>query len=137
MILNAEAIVGSYLREHPDLIAIEARVLGSAPKKTGKPWVRTTLLDPENVTGTNQVEHLVAYYMQLDCYAGSEGGQPAAFRLAKAVRAALVDITKAELEGAVATDVEFPSMPRIPDTDFEPARERFVLDACVYMHPTS
>jgi uncharacterized protein DUF3168 len=133
--LNAEAIVGSYLREQPDIKSLEARVLGKTPDTTEKPWVRVTLLDPANVTGTRKVEWLVAYYLQLDCYAGATGGQTEAFKLAKAVRAALVALPGSDLDDGVATDAEFLSMPRIPDTDFSPARERYVLDAEVYLHP--
>jgi hypothetical protein len=134
-LLNAEAIVGSYLREHADLKALKARVLGQTPSTTDKPWVRITQQDLRNVTGTRKAEHLVAYWLQLDCYAGAKGGQPEAQALNAAVRAALVAITDASLAGAVATDVEFLSNPRIADDDFEPARERFVLDAEIYMHP--
>lgn len=134
-LLNAEAIVGSYLRDHADLKALEARVLGQTPSTTDKPWVRITQHHASNATGTRKVEHLVAYWLQLDCYAGAKGGQAEAVALNAAVRAALVAITAASLEGAVATDVEFLSNPRIPDDAIEPARERFVLDAEIYLHP--
>lgn len=135
--LNAEAIVSAYLREEAAVKALQTKVQGQTPedKYLAKPWIRVTLLDPQNVTGTREVEWLMAYYLQLDCYAGETGGQAEAFKLAQAVRNALVALPSVELEGAVATDVEFLSMPRIPDTDFSPARERYIADVVVYMHP--
>lgn len=134
-LVNAEAVVGAYLRTHPAVVALEARVLGETPDSTDKPWVQVTLINPSNETRNRQVEWLVGYYLQLDCYAGKDGGQSEAYSLASAVRSALVAITTVELDDAVATDVEFLTMPRIPDTEFEPARQRYVLDAIVYMHP--
>jgi hypothetical protein len=133
--LDAEAIVGAYLREDPSVKGLEARVLGRTPDTTDKPWVRLTLIDPKNVTGTRSVEHLVAYYLQLDCYAGRDGGQGEAFSLAKAVREALIALPTKSLSDAVATDVVPLSMPRIPDEDLSPSRERYILDIEIYMHP--
>jgi hypothetical protein len=134
-LLNAEAIIGAYLRSQPELVDLEASVLGSTPDSTGKPWVRVTLLDPENRTGTRQVEHLVGYYLQLDCYAGVEGGRPEAWALAQAVRQALVDAPASDVDGAVVTDVEPLTMPRSPDPELQPTRERYILVVIVTMRP--
>jgi hypothetical protein len=141
--MDSEGIIGHYLRTHPDVKALKARVLGQTPGKTDttEPWVQVTLLDPQNVTGNSRVEQLVSYYLQLDCYAG--GGEKvntsaAAFELADAVRSALLDaigqVIGADGE-AVVTDVRPVSMPRIPDADFEPARQRYMLDIEVFMRP--
>jgi Protein of unknown function (DUF3168) len=135
-LLDAKAIIRGYLLEQPAIQALEARVVGKTPDTTAKPWVRITLIDPRNATGINRVEHLVSYYLQFDCYAGAHGGEPEAFELAKAVRAALVeDFPNSILEEAVVTDVEAVSMHPLPDTDLDDARARFILDVEIYMHP--
>lgn len=137
-LLDAVAIVGDYLREHPLVSELVAdRVSHKSPDEESRdePWVRITQLDATNETGNRQVEHLVSYYLQIDCYAGADNRYAEAFDLVAGVRAALVAITQAELEGAVATDVGFASMPSQPDVDLKPARERQILDAEVFMYP--
>jgi hypothetical protein len=134
-LLNAEAIIGAYLRSLPKVESLEATVGGKTPDSTAKPWVRITLVDPENRTGTRQVEHLVGYYLQLDCYAGAEGGRTEAWALAQAVRQALVEAPNSELDGAVVSDVEPLTMPRSPDPEIQPTRERYILDVIVTMRP--
>ncbi|HYJ21629.1 MAG TPA: DUF3168 domain-containing protein [Solirubrobacterales bacterium] len=137
-ILDAVAIVGDYLREHPDVESmVGGRVSHKSPSEGDfeEPWVRITLLDPQNVTGNSRVEWLVSYYLQIDCYAGSENRFAEAFDLAAAVRAALIALPDADLEDAVVTDIGFASMPSQPDADLMPARERFILDAEVFAHP--
>lgn len=138
MILNAEALIGKYLRELPALKALKVRVLGETPPEADqeKPWIRLTLIDPQNATGINRVERLVSYYLQLDCYAGATGGQSEAFAVATAARSALVGLPDADpFAEAVVTDADPLSMPRIPDTDFAATRQRYVLDIEVWMHP--
>lgn len=135
LLLNVEPLVGSYLKDISGVKALEARVVSKTPGTTDKPWVRITLLDSSNETGTRQAEHLVAYYLQLDCYGGSSGGRDEAFRLVQAVRGALVDLPQLQpFEEAVVTDVAPISMPRIPDPDLG-GRERYLLDVAIYMHP--
>lgn len=133
MIPYVEKIASDYLRDHPDVEALGARVVGKTPSSTSEPWVRVTQLDAANEP-TSRPEHLIDYLIQFDCYAGSDGGQPEANLLTRTVRAALHDMPDADHDDAVVTDVRFTSMARIPDVEFEPARERFVLDATVYMH---
>jgi hypothetical protein len=135
LLLNVEPLIGGYLKEVPGVKALEARVVSKTPGTTDKPWVRITLLDSPNETGTRQAEHLMAYYLQLDCYAGTSGGREEAFAVVRAVRAALVDLPEAQpFEEAVVTDVAPISMPRIPDPDLG-GRERYILDVAIYMHP--
>jgi hypothetical protein len=138
LLLDAVAIVGDYLRVHPVVSGLVGdRVSHRSPDEESRDeaWVRITQLDAANVTGNRQVEHLVSYYLQIDCYAGADNRYAEAFDLVAAVRAALVAITQAELDGAVATDVAFASMPSQPDGDLKPARERQILDAEIFMHP--
>jgi hypothetical protein len=135
-LLDAKAIVRSYLLEQPSVQSLQARVVGKTPESTAKPWVRITLIDPQNATGINRIEHLVSYYLQFDCYAGADGGEPEAFELAKAVRSALIeDLPGSVLEEAVVTGAIAVSMHPMPDTDLDDARGRFILDVEIYMHP--
>jgi hypothetical protein len=134
LLLNVEPLVGGYLKDISGVKALEARVVSKTPGTTEKAWVRVTLLDPRNKTRTRRVEHIVSYYLQLDCYAGNEGGRDEAFRLAAAVRAGLVDMPETQpLPDVVVSDVQPGSMSRLPDSDLG-GRERFVLDIEVWMH---
>jgi hypothetical protein len=137
VILNAEAIIASFLKEQPAVAAlVGTRVVAQTPPSTDKPWVRVTLIDPQNKTGIRRVEYLVGYYLQLDCYTGKTGGQAEAFALAKAVRDALVTAPGTAIGDVIVTDAAPLSMPRSPDTDLSPARERFILDIEITMKPT-
>lgn len=135
-LLNSEAVVAELLKQDTDVVAIAGtRIVSQTPSTTENPWVRVTLIDPQNRTRINRVERLVGYYLQIDCYAGNGDGQADAFALAKAVRNALVTAPDREVDGVVVTDAEPLSMPRIPDTDFAPARQRYILDLILTMHP--
>ena len=135
VIPDAPAIVGSQLRGHPDVMALDTRVAGQIPKSFTKPWVKITQLDATNVTG-GRPEHLINFYLQFDCYAGAQAdnAQEQASRLGRTIRAVLHDLTEQDIDGVVVTHVAFTSDARIPDEAFEPARERVVLDAEVRMH---
>lgn len=133
--VNAEKVVSDYLRAHPDVAAITDRVVGKTPSSTVAPWVLVRQLDAPS---GGIPDHLVGFLLQLDCYAARDeeenDGQPGAAALYRAVRGALRDIA-GKRSGAVATGAQIVSAPRIPDTDFEPARERFIITARVYLHP--
>lgn len=128
LIPDGEKVVADYLREHPDL---DVRVVSKTPEDTAQPWIRITQLD-----GPSKLhpEHLVPFWLQYDCYAGATGGKPEASLIARQARAALAVINKANHAGAVVTGAEITGDARIPDTEFEPARERRVLTATVYAH---
>lgn len=128
MIPDAERLVGEYLRAHPD---VTARVVGRTPGKNASDpaWIRLTQLDAADDPTSGQ-EHLIGYLLQLDIYAG---GQPEVWTLARAVRAALHAMPGTHGD-IVITAVRFTGMARIPDQDFEPARERVVLTTTVYAH---
>lgn len=134
---DAEEIVGAYLRDHPEVEELGARVAGKTPSSQTAPWVRLFLLDAPTRSGT--VDHLIEFFLQLDCYAGQEAqtahrAQAEASLLARTVRAALKDMPEAALD-AVVTGVEVNGFRRDPDSDgFEPARERFIVTALVWMH---
>lgn len=132
---DAERIVGDYLRGHPDVMALDARVSSRLPTSFTRPWVRLTQLDATNVTG-GPVEHLVLYYLQLDCYAGETASNPQleASDLSRAVRAVLFALGGKVVAGTTVSQVAFTSHARIPDDSMEPARERYVLDTEIRMH---
>ena len=134
-ILDMVAIVGEYLRSQESVSdLVDDRVSHKTPETLDKPWVRITQLDARNETGTREVEHLVSYYLQIDSYAGKANRYAEATDLAIAVRAALVVLPKASLDGAVATDVGFLSMPSDPDPDV--GRERLITDVEIFAHPS-
>lgn len=139
MIPDAEVLVGAYLRSHADITALEARVVTRTPETLAKPWIRYSQLDAGNEIGSTP-EHLLSYLVQFDCYAGDEAmrshlGQTEASDLARSVRAALHEMPDEEFAGAEVSNVRFLSMPHLPDQDFEPERERYILDAEITLHP--
>lgn len=133
---DVDHIIGAHLNAHPDVQAIAGtgRVVNKTPKSTDAPWIRLTQLDAR---ASHRSEHLIEAYFQLDCYsskAGLNGSQQAdAARLALAARAVWMDMRAADLDAVVA-GVEIRGHARIPDNDFEPARERYVLSAVVRLH---
>lgn len=136
MIPDIEKLLHAYLRDHDDIVALSAEVVGQTPGDTDGSWVRLTLLAaPDNSSG---IEHLIGFLVQLDCYsshAGLDGSpQKEASVLGRTVRAVLKDLQGTTLDGVVITDVGFPGMLRLPDQDFEPARERIVLTATIRAH---
>lgn len=135
-ILDLEQITGTYLRAHPDIVALDARVAGQLPKTFTKPWVRVTQIDALNATDNLRAEHLVSYLMQLDCYAGAEtdNAQSQASTLGRTVRGVLVDMQDQTLDGAVITGCAVRNDARLPDLDFDPPRERRVLTMEIWAH---
>jgi hypothetical protein len=133
LIPDAELAVGAYLRTHDDIEALGARVLGKTPADTGRPWVRLTQLDAREA-GNSRVEHLIGFLVQLDCYADTDNEQGDAVVLGRSVRAALNQLPNTIVSGAVVTRVEFIGHTRLPDPDFEPARERVIITAEIHMH---
>lgn len=135
MIPDGEAILGRYLRQHHAVKALEAAVVSETPSDTSAPWVRIALVDDPPVGG-HRFDHLIRWRGDFHCYAGAKGGQGEASLLRRTVRAALRDAPAASHDGAVVTGVDFITGPRLPDSDdFEPARQRYILTATVWMHP--
>lgn len=133
MIPDGEKIVAGHLRADPTISGLDARVVGKTPGSIVDPWVRVTLLDASD-DFQGSIEHLVTYMLQCDCYAGEDGGQPEANTLARTVRASLKAMQGSTTADATISAVRFAGMARIPDTDFEPARERVVITAVVIAH---
>lgn len=135
---DAEALVGGWLREHPNVTMMGARVAGRTPSSMTSPWVRVTQLAADD-SPTSGIDYLIDYALQLDCYAGGVAqaaftGQAEASLLARRVRAILKGMEGAQADGVVVTRVAFPGHARLPDTTYEPARERYVLTVDVMLH---
>ena len=135
MIPDAEAVITRHL--NTALTALAVKVRGRTPGNTVDPWVRLTLLDAPATDGS-VTDHLVAAYVQLDCFAGkvpdADSPQEDASLIARTARAALATIADSDHEGATVTGCRIDGYTRLPDTEFEPARERYVLTATVWMH---
>lgn len=128
----AEKVLSDYLRAHADIAALDARVVGKTPSNTQTPWIRLTQLDAP----LHRVGRHGEFFCQLDCYAGKDGGQPEANLLARTAAAAIVELDQSnyQADGTVISGASASIGPRIPDEDFEEARERFVVTARVWMH---
>lgn len=138
VIPDCEALAGGWLREHPDIAAMGARVAGSTPRSMTAPWVRVTQLVATD-SASSGIEHLIDYTLQLECYAGEAAqsaftGQAEASLLSRRVRAVLKGMEGVQADGVVVTRVAFSGDARLPDTALEPARERYVLTAEVMLH---
>lgn len=138
-----EAILFTYLGDHPDLSGV--RVAGSLPSKQSQqaaPWVKVVQLDATD--RSSGLEHLIEYLVQFDCYAGATAqrehdGQSEAADVALTVRALLKAAQGTVLDTGLSRDlavsqVSFAGMPRLPDTDYEKPRERYVLTAEITGH---
>ena len=137
VILDAEALVGGWLREHPDVMALDARVAGRTPDAMTAPWVRVTQLDARPVERSG-LEHWIDYTVQLDCYAGTDAmrtfdGQATASLLARTARSVLKATEGTTIDDTVTARVAFSSHLRAPDTTTEPAMERVILVADLLM----
>lgn len=133
LIPDLEASAGTWLRDHPAIVTLDARVSGAIPKSFTRPWVKIVQLQATPEPNTT-VEHLIVYLLQLDCYAGDtpNTGQAQANLLARTVRAALhewsgnTDLT--------VTAVRTTGDARIPDETFDPWRERRILTVQIWAH---
>lgn len=112
---------------------LSERVAGETPHDTTQKWVKVTLLDVETV-GNRDADFFHAYHLQFDCYAGRDGreGQGEANELCRNTRAALKALDGQTKDTAIISAVRFGTMMRLPDTAFEPARQRYMLEATVY-----
>lgn len=128
MIPDVEKVLAKYLRAQTG-----ERLVGKTPDDTDESWVRLVRLDARAAEGARH-EHLIEGYVQLDCYAGEDGGQPEANELGREIRAALADAPNHSHEDVTVTGVEIRSDARMPDQTFQPSRERVVLTAVVWMH---
>jgi hypothetical protein len=132
VIVEAEKVIGKWLRSQQD-----TRVVHEPPPGNNRAtaWVYLFQLNATD-SARGGVDHFITALMQLDCYAGKDGGVPEALALGVEIRAALKALEGEVYEGAVVTHVEIVGHRRLPDTSLEPARQRVILTAAIRMHPT-
>jgi len=134
MIADAELVVSRHLRATPGVTALVTRIGTRTPATTETPWLRITQIADQP---RSRPLYFVATVLQVDCYGGGDRavGQAEASLIARAVRDALDAMPAATHIAAVVTSARS-TMRRLPDDTFEPARERFVVEATVCLHPT-
>lgn len=138
MIPDAEALVVAYLRTDDEIEAIVGdRIATRHPDSRAEPWIKVSLIADPVVTPDSS-DHFIEAHLQLDCYGGASKAtsEDEAVLLRRLVRAALTQMNLSSHDGAVVTCVEFggTGSQNLPDTSFEPARPRYILDAFVYCH---
>jgi hypothetical protein len=131
VIVPMEKVLRTYLNTQ----GLGVKVAGENPKDTEQAWVKITQLD-DRAVGVPDADYFHNHHVQLDCYASVNGtaGQDEARELYLATRAALVAMKDVDLDDAVVTAVRFGACPRVPDEAFNPARQRYVIDAHIYAH---
>jgi hypothetical protein len=134
---DIEKITAKYLREHSRVQARSARVVAHPPEDTEVgPWCMVTLI-PSGNQGNSAADHVVPWYVQVDCYPTKAGGLPQANALALTVRSVLGEMPDASHEGGVVTAVSIREHGRVPDPMFEPARDRVIIGATITAHPVA
>jgi len=128
-VIDIEALLTSYLQNETG-----ERIVGEIPSDTSEPWVKVALLDGRDQT--RPTDYLNNFLVQLDCYAGENGptGQGEAQSIASAVRGFLLAMPSEDFLDAVVTNVVVRGPRRIPDTEFKPARQRFILECEIDVH---
>lgn len=131
-IVDIQAIVADYLRP-----ITGTRVVAFPPAETETSWVLVTLISaPQDAD--SPVDHLVAFSMQFDCYAGAQPetkpGMPEASDLGRVVREALTEMDQADHDDAEVTACRISNDFTLLDTDLKPARARRVITATIWAH---
>ncbi|HWC09257.1 MAG TPA: hypothetical protein VG458_09400 [Solirubrobacterales bacterium] len=130
---SALQVTVAYLNTVEAVQDANARVLSGTPTKRGDPWLRVTLLADPSTDG-GEADHLIAAFLQIDVFAGESNNTALAVdNLSIAVREALRVMKHAEHEGAVVTGAES-SRTHMPETNEEPAMERFQISATIWLH---
>lgn len=134
---DLEQILISHLAASPEVQAVcGTRVGARHPRNTSDPWVRVMLID-DRLPARSTALHTVTGLLQLDCY-GSDNentAQEQASTLARVCRQALHALVGEQAGGVVVARCKAEAMRRLPDLEFSPARERFILDVDVVAHP--
>lgn len=125
--IDAERLAVAWLAADPD---VGARVSTLHPSSLEEPWVLVRLIDDRPDPSTSALAVGTAY-LQVDCYAGTGGSQATARDLARAARARLHAMDGAHDQGVVYAVTGLSIRPQ-PDTDMNPAGERFIVEAQVY-----
>ena len=132
MIPSAEEVITELLKADDAVAAITTRIRPKTPKTLDEPWVRLTLLDDPPTDGGITNHHIEAY-VDLECFAGEAGNQSTADNLSRAVIDALWTGHQQDLESGVITGPARWRRSRRPDQQHEPAMERYVVSATVWI----
>lgn len=114
--------------------ALAVHVATETPGTTDEPWVRITLIDDIPNPRSRPLHHHRAY-LQLDCYAGEDGGTVEAESVATDVVAAVTAMSEATHASGVVTYSKVTGRRMLPDGDFAPARPRVIVEAALSLHP--
>ncbi len=134
MIADVEALVIAELLATDAVTAIVGdRISTDHPDSHGEPWIKITQLDA-SADPSASFDRLVTYLIQLDCYAGADGGSPEASALARTAREAIWAMSGQRADAVVSAAKAW-GLTNIPDTGLEPARARYLLTASVTAHP--
>jgi hypothetical protein len=132
--VDTERIISAYLRDHPLLAQWADRIVPRTPSSTASAWLRVQLIDGRQAPRSRAL-HLINTLVQIDCYAGEgAGGQGDANGMAVAVVEALNAMPGASTPGAFVSSARS-SWRRLPDTTFTPARERYIVETQLVLHP--
>lgn len=135
---NVEALLSSFLRDQPEIVALipdddsGARVYTSIPKDAVYPLARVVLLSDAKIT--NQPLWLVASFVQVDAFGGTKAQ---AFTLAATIQALFDTRLTGVHPGGVVTGVDHGILGDLPDEEYEPAKPRFLVTSTIYNRPVA
>lgn len=134
---DLEQLVIDYLAGVTAVTAITDQIGTRTPLSIDDPWIKVTTLDDAQKPGSPTL-HLIDGLVQIDCYAGSArtGAKAEASALALKVREAIVAMPAASGLLGVVTSARVPSLRPLPDEDFDPARDRYILTCELVAHPS-
>lgn len=140
LIPDAKLLACDWLREHDDIIALDANVAPRTPAKMSKPWVRVTLLIGQDYPRA-QIGHLRNFTLQFDCYAGDTAmtahAGPAMASLLGLTVLRVVESWRATTRDGVAVSSVHATHMDGTDLETEPAHDRHIVIADVRMHPVA
>lgn len=136
MLPDIEILVVQHLRNTAAVTALTTRIGTKSPSNLAGQFVKVTVLDDQQTAGSKAL-HLVDCLVQIDCYGSSnhDSAHAEASLLARTVREAVVAMPAAAHTGAVVTSARA-SQRHLPDTELDPARERYIVTGTLSLHPS-
>lgn len=134
MLPDIEVVVVQHLRNTQSVIDLTTRIGTRTPENLAGQFVKVTLIDDVQAANVPAL-HLVKPLVQVDCYGSSnrDSAHAEASLLARTIREALVAMPDATHTGCVVTAARTSSR-RLPDTDLDPARERYIVTCDLTLH---
>jgi hypothetical protein len=129
-VVDVERLMSGWLRTRDAVTdLVEQRVYTAIPKDPTFPLVRLTLIDERTVFP--RPRYLTSSLIQIDCYGGPKVDARAA---ADAVCDELTEHFTGSHDAGVVSAVDC-STRYLPDTTYDPAKPRYVVDVTVHSHP--